>query len=147
MNTIIRRPTRQIRLGKLAIGGDAPISIQSMLCVPTANVEAAARQIAQLEKASCEIIRFSVMNQADASAIPALKRMAAVPLVADIHFDHKLALAALEAGIDGLRINPGNIGSRERLRKWCAWRRNAGFPSASGSTAVPCPKNWSPNTA
>lgn len=140
MNTIIRRPTRQIRLGKLAIGGDAPISIQSMLCVPTANVEAAAQQIAQLEKAGCEIIRFSVMNQADADAIPALKRIAAVPLVADIHFDHKLALAALEAGIDGLRINPGNIGTREKVAEVVRLAAERGVPIRIGVNSGSLPK-------
>jgi len=98
------------------------------------------RGIAQLEKAGCEIIRFSVMNQADADAIPALKRVAAVPLVADIHFDHKLALAALEAGIDGLRINPGNIGSREKVAEVVRLAAERGVPIRIGVNSGSLPK-------
>ena len=110
-----RRPTRQIRLGGVPIGGNAPVSIQSMLCVPTSEADAAADQISRLEKAGCQIIRFSVMTPQDALAIRLLKQAATVPLVADIHFDHSLALAALANGIDGLRINPGNIGDRAKV--------------------------------
>lgn len=110
-----RKTTRQLHLGSVPIGGGAPISIQSMLSVPTSDIPSALAQIARLEQAGCEIIRFSVMTPEDAAAIPVLKQQAKVPLVADIHFDHSLALAALAAGIDGLRINPGNIGSREKV--------------------------------
>ncbi|MBW6514810.1 MAG: flavodoxin-dependent (E)-4-hydroxy-3-methylbut-2-enyl-diphosphate synthase [Candidatus Syntrophosphaera sp.] len=115
MNEIKRRPTRRIQLGKLPIGGGAPVSIQSMLSVPTSDVKAALEQIRALEKAGCQVIRFSVTDPNDAASIPVFKRETDLPLIADIHFDHRLALAALEAGIDGLRINPGNIGSREKV--------------------------------
>ncbi|MDD4099677.1 MAG: flavodoxin-dependent (E)-4-hydroxy-3-methylbut-2-enyl-diphosphate synthase, partial [Candidatus Cloacimonetes bacterium] len=107
MKEIIRRKTRCIRLGNISIGGDAPVSIQSMLSVKTADVEAASSQIRSLVSAGCEIIRFSVMDMDDARAISSLKQISSAPLVADIHFDHKLALAAIAGGIDGLRINPG----------------------------------------
>jgi (E)-4-hydroxy-3-methylbut-2-enyl-diphosphate synthase len=112
-----RKSTRQISLGNVLIGGGAPISVQSMLSVPTSDVPSALGQIRALEEAGCEIIRFSVMDMRDAEAIPQLKKEAGVPLIADIHFDHRLALAALKAGIDGLRINPGNIGSRNKVEE------------------------------
>ncbi len=117
METRARKTTRQIRLGDVLIGGGAPISVQSMLSVPTSDVPSALRQIHALEAAGCDIIRFSVMDMADARAIPDLKKGSNAPLIADIHFDHRLALAALKAGIDGLRINPGNIGSREKVEE------------------------------
>lgn len=115
MQQIIRRPTRQINLGGVPIGGNAPISIQSMLSVRTADIPSALQQIRALEQAGCEVIRLAVADQADAEAIATLKKESTTPLVADIHFDHRLALASLAAGIDGLRINPGNIGSRDKV--------------------------------
>lgn len=115
MENIKRKATRQIKLGSVPIGGGAPVSIQSMLSVPTRNVDAALAQIAALENAGCQIIRFAVTGSEDIRAIPTLISAAKVPLVADIHFDHKLALQALEAGIAGLRVNPGNIGSRAKV--------------------------------
>ena len=115
METIKRRPTRQIKLGNVLIGGGAPISVQSMLSVPTSDIPAALNQIHYLEKVGCEIIRFSVETMSDIPSIYEFKRETKIPLVADIHFDYKLALAALEAGVDGLRINPGNIGSRDKV--------------------------------
>lgn len=117
MDMRARKLTRQIRLGDVLIGGGAPISVQSMLSVPTSDVPSALRQIRALEAAGCDIIRFSVLDMADAQAIPELKKASNAPLIADIHFDHRLALAALKAGIDGLRINPGNIGSRNKVEE------------------------------
>ncbi|NLN85681.1 MAG: flavodoxin-dependent (E)-4-hydroxy-3-methylbut-2-enyl-diphosphate synthase [Candidatus Cloacimonetes bacterium] len=115
MQNIKRKQTRQIRLGQVLIGGGAPVSIQSMLSVPTRDVQAALSQIQELEQAGCQIIRFAVTGEEDLRAIKTLKQSASVPLVADIHFDYKLALGAIAAGVDGLRINPGNIGSREKV--------------------------------
>lgn len=115
MQTINRKQTRQIKLGQILIGGGAPVSIQSMLSVPTRDVRAALSQILELEEAGCQIVRFAVTGEDDLRAIKTLKQSARVPLVADIHFDYKLALGAIEAGVDGLRINPGNIGSREKV--------------------------------
>ncbi|HNT52055.1 MAG TPA: flavodoxin-dependent (E)-4-hydroxy-3-methylbut-2-enyl-diphosphate synthase [Candidatus Syntrophosphaera sp.] len=117
MNLLQRRATRQIRLGQVLIGGGAPITVQSMLSVRSADLAAARAQLIALEQAGCEIIRLAVTDPQDADAITMLKRTATVPLVADIHFDHRLALAAIEAGIDGLRLNPGNIGDPAKVRE------------------------------
>jgi (E)-4-hydroxy-3-methylbut-2-enyl-diphosphate synthase len=132
MEKIIRKPTRQILLGNVPIGGGAPVSIQSMLNVPTSDIPAALTQIHALEQAGCEIIRFSVMKASDALSIPEFKQETKLPLVADIHFDHKLALASLEAGIDGLRINPGNIGSREKVEAVVRAAAERGVPIRIG---------------
>jgi len=115
MNTQNRKPTRQIKLDKLLIGGGAPISIQSMLSVPTSNVKACLAQLKDLELAGCEIVRLSVTNLEDAKALSIYKERTSMPIVADIHFDYKLALAALDNHVDGLRLNPGNIGGRENV--------------------------------
>lgn len=141
MKEIIRRKTRCIRLGNISIGGDAPVSIQSMLSVKTADVEAASRQIRSLVSAGCEIIRFSVMDMDDARAISSLKQISSAPLVADIHFDHKLALAAIAGGIDGLRINPGNIGSRSGVESLVAAARERQIPIRIGVNSGSLPKD------
>lgn len=112
MKDIVRRSTRRIHLGGIPIGGSSPISIQSMLSVKTANLPESSRQIRELVSAGCDIIRFSVTDLDDAKAIRELKKVSAAPLVADIHYDYRLALASISAGVDGLRINPGNIGKR-----------------------------------
>lgn len=113
--TFKRRPTRQLKLGNVNIGSDFPISIQSMTTAHTRNVEECVQQIIGLETAGCEIIRVAVFNMEDARAIHKIKERIRIPLVADIHFDYQLALTALLEGVDGLRINPGNIGSRDRV--------------------------------
>ncbi|NLW06890.1 MAG: flavodoxin-dependent (E)-4-hydroxy-3-methylbut-2-enyl-diphosphate synthase [Clostridia bacterium] len=112
-----RRPTRRLWVGKVPVGGGAPITVQSMTNTDTRDIEATVAQINRLTKAGCEIVRVAVMDQEAASALSKIKARIAVPLIADIHFDYRLALAALKAGIDGLRINPGNIGSRERVQR------------------------------
>jgi len=141
MKEIIRRKTRCIRLGNISIGGDAPVSIQSMLSVKTADVEAASSQIRSLVSAGCEIIRFSVMDMDDARAISSLKQISSAPLVADIHFDHKLALAAIAGGIDGLRINPGNIGSRSGVESLVTAAREREIPIRIGVNSGSLPKD------
>ena len=111
---LIRRKTRQIRVGNVRIGGDAPISIQSMTNTDTHDVEATVAQIKALEAAGCDIVRLAVSDVSAAATFTAVKAAGVkIPLVADIHFDYKIALAAIEAGADKIRINPGNIGSRE----------------------------------
>jgi (E)-4-hydroxy-3-methylbut-2-enyl-diphosphate synthase len=107
---ITRRKTRQIRVGKVRIGGDAPISVQSMTTTDTRDVKATVEQIRRLEEAGCEIIRVAVPDMEAAEALPKIKAQMAVPLIADIHFDHRLALKAAEV-VDCVRINPGNIGA------------------------------------
>ena len=106
-----RRPTRTVTLGAIAIGGDNPVRVQSMTNTDTRDVDATLAQIAALTDAGCEIVRLAVLDDAAASALAAIRAGTKAPLVADIHFDHRLAVAALEAGVDALRINPGNIGS------------------------------------
>jgi (E)-4-hydroxy-3-methylbut-2-enyl-diphosphate synthase len=141
MIQIKRKSTRQINLGGVLIGGSAPISIQSMLNVRTADIHAVVRQIHELEQAGCEIIRFSVLDDADADVIPDLKKEAKAPLVADIHFDYKLALAALAGGIDGLRLNPGNIGSRERVEAVVKAAKERNVPIRIGVNSGSLPKH------
>jgi (E)-4-hydroxy-3-methylbut-2-enyl-diphosphate synthase len=140
METIKRRPTRQIKLGNVLIGGSAPISVQSMLSVPTSDISAALSQIHSLEKVGCEIIRFSVETMADIPSIYEFKKETHIPLVADIHFDYKLALAALQAGVDGLRINPGNIGSRDKVEAVAKSAKERGVPIRIGVNSGSLPK-------
>jgi (E)-4-hydroxy-3-methylbut-2-enyl-diphosphate synthase len=112
---INRKWTRQINLGGVAIGGGAPVSIQSMTKTPTADVKATVKQCAELTQAGCEIIRLAVPDEDAARALSKIRRAVKTPLVADIHFNHRLALIAIEEGMDGIRINPGNIGGPDRI--------------------------------
>jgi len=112
-----RRGTRQILLGRVAIGGGAPISVQSMTKTDTRDVEATVRQIRALEQAGCEIVRLAVPDAEAAEALARIRRAVSLPLVADVHFDHRLALRALKAGVDGLRLNPGTIGAPDKVRE------------------------------
>ena len=112
----MRRVTRQVAVGAVPIGGDAPVSVQSMTNTDTRNVEATCAQIAALENAGCDIVRVSVYDMACAKALADIRARIGIPLVADIHFDYRLAIAAIEHGADKLRFNPGNIGSEERVR-------------------------------
>ncbi len=111
-----RRKTRSVKLGNTFLGSDHDILIQSMTYTKTEDKEATLRQILDLEAAGCEIVRFSVPNEACVESIPYLKEHTHIPLVADIHFDYKLALMAAERGIDKIRINPGNIGGEDRVK-------------------------------
>ncbi len=106
----------QVTAGNVKIGGGAKVTIQSMLNVPAENIEGSVKQAVELEKAGCEIIRVAIPNKDAIKLIPALKKVVNIPVVADIHFDYKLALEAVEAGIDKIRINPGNIGSEDRVK-------------------------------
>lgn len=113
---MLRKPTKEVKIGNLKIGGNNPIAIQSMTNTRTSDVKATVTQIHRLEKVGCEIVRVAVLNEEDAQALKEIKNQIDIPLVADIHFDYRLALMALDAGIDKLRINPGNIGSLERIK-------------------------------
>lgn len=106
----------QVTAGNVKIGGGADVSIQSMLNIPAEDIEGSVKQAIELEKAGCEIIRAAIPNKDAVKLIPALKKAVSVPIVADIHFDYRLALEAVEAGIDKIRINPGNIGSDDRVK-------------------------------
>jgi (E)-4-hydroxy-3-methylbut-2-enyl-diphosphate synthase len=110
-----RRKTRQLRVGKVLIGGDAPIAVQSMTNTPTTDIDATVAQTRRLTDAGADIVRISVPDPESAAALPEILRQTDVPIIADIHFSHKMALAAIEAGVHGLRLNPGNIGARERV--------------------------------
>ena len=112
-----RRRTRQIRVGAVPIGGGAPIAVQSMTTTQTADVAATLAQVRALAEAGADVVRLAVPDKDAAAALPEIVRGTPVPLVADIHFDYRLALAALRAGIHGVRLNPGNIGARERVRE------------------------------
>ncbi len=122
----MRRETRQLKLGDLTIGGDAPISVQSMCNTDTRDVAATLSQIEVLQEARCEIIRCAVPDMDAAEALGAIKQGCRIPLIADIHFDYQLALIAVAQGVDGLRLNPGNIGDRwkiEEVVKACTERQ------------------------
>ena len=114
---IKRRKTRVIHVGPVAIGGNHPISVQSMTNTDTRDVEATSAQIAELEKAGCEIIRVGIPDMDAAEKFGEIKCRTKTPLIADIHFDYKLALKVIEKGVNGLRINPGNIGEKKRVQK------------------------------
>jgi len=104
-----RRKTRQIRVGKVLVGGDAPISVQSMTTTPTTDVNATLQQIAELTAAGCDIVRVAVPSQDDAEALPAIAKKSQIPVIADIHFQPKYVFAAIDAGCAAVRVNPGNI--------------------------------------
>ena len=114
---IKRRETRKIHIGNVAIGGDAPVVVQSMCSTDTRDIRASLQQINRLAEVGCELIRLAVLDDKAVEALKSIKDGAPIPLIADIHFDHRLALGALRAGVDGLRINPGNIGGEKAVAK------------------------------
>ena len=127
-----RDHTKEVQIGNVTIGGGNPIRIQSMTNTKTEDVEATVAQILALEKAGCEIIRCAVPNMDAAKAIGEIKKQIHIPLVADIHFDYKLALAAIENGADKIRINPGNIGDEQRVRAVVDKAKEYGVPIRVG---------------
>ncbi len=132
---IKRRASRRVMVGNVPVGGDAPITVQSMTNTDTRNVEDTVAQIHRLEKAGCEIVRVAVPDMAAAEKLAEIKAQIHIPLVADIHFDYKLALEAIKQGVDKLRINPGNIGSKERVQKVVEAAKEAGIPIRIGVNA------------
>ncbi len=121
----MRHTTRKIQVGRVAVGGDAPVSVQSMCNTDTRDIASTSAQIAALAAAGCEIVRCAVPDEEAAQALSQICQQSALPVIADIHFDYRLALLSLEAGVDGLRLNPGNIGERwkvEEVVKSCAER-------------------------
>ena len=111
-----RRKTRKIKVGNIYIGGNAPVAVQSMCNTDTRDVSATVSQIKALEKVGCEMIRLAVPDMEAARALGEIKKRIKIPLVADIHFSHELALEAIRQGVDKLRINPGNIGSEKKIK-------------------------------
>jgi len=135
MPVITRRISREVKVGNLTIGANASISVQSMSNTDTRDVLATIAQIKRLEEAGCEIIRVAVPNMAAAESLKAIKREMTVPLVADIHFDYRLALKAIDSGVDKLRINPGNIGSEDRVKAVVKAAKCRGIPIRIGVNA------------
>ncbi len=133
--TITRRKTRQIMVGDVPVGGDAPISVQSMTNTETCDVEQTLAQIGRLQHAGVDIVRVSVPSPDAAEAFKKIRSEVSLPLVADIHFDYRIALKVLDYGVDCLRINPGNIGSEERIRLVVDSARDKGIPLRIGINA------------
>lgn len=141
MLQVARRKTRQVKVGDVAIGGDARISVQSMTKTDTGDVEATLSQISRLKDVGCDIVRCAVPDMESAKAFCEIKRGSALPLVADIHFDYRLAVAAATAGADKLRINPGNIGGRDRVAKVAEAAKERGIPIRVGVNSGSIPKD------
>ncbi len=133
--SINRRYSRQIHVGHVPVGGSAAVAVQSMTNTDTSDAPATIAQIRRLESAGCEIIRVAVPDEAAAGAIPEIKKNIRIPLIADIHFDYRLAIAAAHAGTDGLRINPGNIGSKKKIRAIADAANACGIPIRIGVNA------------
>lgn len=131
----MRRKTRVIKIGDVRIGGEHPIVVQSMTNTDTRNVEATVRQIQQLETVGCEIVRVAVPDEEAAGAIAKIVPQINIPLIADIHFDYRLALKSIAAGAQGLRINPGNIGERKRVQEVVRQCQERGIPIRIGVNA------------
>ena len=132
---IVRRKSRQIMVGDVPVGGDAPISVQSMTNTPTSDVNATVAQIESIQQAGADIVRVSVPSLAEAEAFGEIRKRVSVPLVADIHFDHKIALRVADLGVDCLRINPGNISREDRLREVITKAKDLNIPIRIGVNA------------
>ena len=140
-----RRVSKSIQIGNVTIGGDSPIVVQSMTKTDTRDVMSTIRQIQELEECGCELVRLAVPDAEATQAISAIKREVSIPIIADIHFDHRLALMALEAGADGLRLNPGNINEPEKVRAIVKAARERSVPIRIGVNAGSLPRPTKPN--
>ena len=136
-----RRKTRQLNVGGVLIGGDAPVAVQSMTNTHTDDAAATLAQIQRLADAGCDIIRCAVPDMAAAEGLKTICKESPIPVIADIHFDYKLALAAIEAGVHGLRLNPGNIGGEDRVRAVVEAARERNLPIRIGVNAGSLPKD------
>ncbi|MFW6102863.1 MAG: flavodoxin-dependent (E)-4-hydroxy-3-methylbut-2-enyl-diphosphate synthase [Chloroflexota bacterium] len=141
----MRRESRAIRVGQVVVGGEAPVSVQSMTKTDTRDIHATREQVARLVEAGCEIVRVAIPDMEAAQAFAAIRRDARVPLVADIHFDYRLAVAVLESGADGLRLNPGNIRRLEHLKQVVARARERSTPIRIGVNAGSIPVDYLPD--
>ncbi len=130
-----KKKTKQITLGGLKIGGGAPVIVQSMTKTDTCDVASTVSQIKKLQAAGCEAVRVAVLDSEAAAAVKGIRKRIKIPLIADIHFDHRLALTAMENNVDGLRINPGNIGSRQKVREVVSAAKDKGIPIRIGVNA------------
>ena len=137
-----RRVSRPIRIGRVTVGGDAPVVVQSMTKTDTRDIPATINQIKQLEDCGCELVRLAVPDKEAAESISAIKKSVSLPLIADIHFDYRLALTALQAGTDGLRLNPGNIRDKKQIAKVVAVAKERETPIRVGVNAGSLPANF-----
>lgn len=137
----MRRRSRPVSIGGVTVGGGAPVVVQSMTKTDTRDVKATLDQIAELAELGCRIIRLAVPDMEAAQALAEIKKRSPIPIVADIHFDYRLALLALDAGVDGLRLNPGNIGDREKVAKIVGRAKERGVPIRIGINAGSLPRN------
>src|SRR5213083_1022314 len=132
---------RQIRVGGVAIGGGAPVVVQSMTLTKTHDVEATTAQIASLVSAGCELVRVAVPKLEDAEALPKIVRLSPVPIIADIHFNASLALKAIEAGVAAVRISPGNIGGPDKVAEVVTAAKKVNIPMRIGANSGSLPKH------
>ncbi len=139
-----RRVSKPIQIGKVTVGGGAPIVVQSMTKTDTSDVMSTIEQIKELEDCGCELVRVAVPDAEAAQAISAIKRGVLTPIIADIHFDYRLALMALKAGCDGLRLNPGNISQPEKVKKVAYAAKERGVPIRIGVNAGSLPRSANP---
>jgi len=137
---IQRRTSKPIQIGDVTVGGSAPIVVQSMTKTDTRNVMSTIQQIKELEDCGCELVRVAVPDRDAAQALPVIKRGVSIPIIADIHFDYRLALMALEAGCDGLRLNPGNISEPEKVTAIAQAAKERSVPIRIGVNAGSLPK-------
>lgn len=135
------RKTKEVKLGSAKIGGDNPILVQSMTRSPTKEAQRVVEEIRRLEEAGCEIVRIAVPDEASVNAIPYIKKRTPLPLVADIHFNWRLAIKAIEAGVDKIRINPGTIGSRQGIKEIVKMAKERAVPIRIGVNAGSLPKD------
>ncbi len=137
----IRRKTRRVKVGNLEIGRNSPISVQSMTNTDTKNISDTVSQIKRMEKEGCELVRVAVPDLESCCSLPLIKKEINIPLVADIHYDYKLALKSIESGVDGLRINPGNIGNDEKIKLVIKSAKKINLPIRFGINSGSLDKN------
>jgi (E)-4-hydroxy-3-methylbut-2-enyl-diphosphate synthase len=139
-----RRTSKPLRIGKVTVGGDAPIAVQSMTKTDTRDIPGTINQIKELEDSGCEIVRLAVPDREAAQSLASIRRGVSLPIIADIHFDYRLALAALKAGADGLRLNPGNIGDKQQIARVVAAAKEREVPIRIGINAGSLPASFQP---
>jgi (E)-4-hydroxy-3-methylbut-2-enyl-diphosphate synthase len=142
---IVRRQSKPLRIGNVTIGGDSPIVVQSMAKTDTRNIKATINQINELSYCGCQIIRVAVPDNEAAQAISTIKENTSIPIIADIHFDYRLALESLKAGADGLRINPGNIREQDQIVKVAKAAKQRQIPIRIGVNSGSLPRKSKPS--
>jgi len=142
---VVRRNSIPLKIGTVTVGGGAPVAVQSMTKTDTRDINATISQLKELEECGCEIIRIAVPDREAAEGIPAIKKNTSLPIIADIHFDYRLALASLEAGVDGLRLNPGNIRDRKQIAAVVSAAREREKPIRIGVNAGSLPGDFEPD--